>query len=104
MSTAAAPAGDTAVYQPPVLSSDVTQFYLTPGKPVPAGADLEYVPKVLGFAEVTYPVDRRKGIENAASFRAKDCSRFAFWLAASIAAYWSFALGMFILEIGLALK
>jgi len=42
--------------------------------------------------------------ENAAtSFRAKDCSRFAFWLATAIAAYWSFALGMFIIQIGLAL-
>ena len=41
--------------------------------------------------------------ENAAnSLRAKDCSRFAFWLAASISAYWSFALGMFIIQIGLA--
>ena len=41
--------------------------------------------------------------ENAAnSLRAKDCSRCAFWLAASISAYWSFALGMFIIQIGLA--
>jgi hypothetical protein len=59
-----APAGEAAVYQPPVLSSDVTQFYLAPGRPVPEGADLEYVPKVLGFAEVTFPVDKRKGIEH----------------------------------------
>jgi len=41
--------------------------------------------------------------ENAAnSFRAKDCSRFAFWLAASIAAYWSFALGLILIQIGMA--
>ena len=35
----------------------------------------------------------------AASFRAKDCSSFAFWLAATISAYWSFGLGLFIMEI-----
>jgi hypothetical protein len=41
--------------------------------------------------------------ENATtSFRANDCSSFAFWLAASISAYWSFALGMFILQVYLA--
>jgi len=40
---------------------------------------------------------------NAAnSFRAKDCSTFAFWLAALISAYWSFALGLFIVEIGMS--
>ena len=42
--------------------------------------------------------------ENAAtSFRAKDCSSFAFWLAAAISGYWSFALGMFVLQIGMAI-
>ena len=42
--------------------------------------------------------------ENAAnSLRTKDCSRFAFWLAASIAAYWSFALGMIVIQVGLAM-
>ena len=35
--------------------------------------------------------------------RKKACSRFAFWLAASIAAYWSFALGLFVLNLSLAL-
>ena len=39
--------------------------------------------------------------ENAAtSFRARDCSRFAFFLAASIAAYWSFGLGLFVIQFG----
>jgi hypothetical protein len=38
--------------------------------------------------------------ENAAkSFRAKKCSGVAFWLAAAVAAYWSFALGLFVLDI-----
>ena len=41
--------------------------------------------------------------ENAAlSFRAKDCSAFAFWLAAAIAGYWSFALGMIAIQVGMA--
>jgi hypothetical protein len=41
--------------------------------------------------------------ENATkSFREKDCSSFAFWLAASISAYWSFMLGMFIIQVGMA--
>ncbi|HEX4302194.1 MAG TPA: hypothetical protein VHZ78_05345 [Rhizomicrobium sp.] len=40
--------------------------------------------------------------QNAAtSFRAKDCSSFAFWLAATISAYWSFALGIFIVQLSL---
>ena len=38
--------------------------------------------------------------ENAAnSFRAKKCSSLAFWMAAAVAAYWSFALGLFVLNI-----
>ncbi len=42
--------------------------------------------------------------QNAAtSFRAKDCSSFAFWLAATISAYWSFALGIFIVQLSLVL-
>ena len=38
----------------------------------------------------------------ATSFRAKSCSSFAFWLATAISAYWSFALGLFMIQIGLA--
>ena len=42
--------------------------------------------------------------QNAAkSFRAKDCSSFAFWLAAAVSGYWSFALGIFIVQLSLAL-
>ena len=38
--------------------------------------------------------------ENAAnSLKAKKCSRIAFWLAAALAGYWSFALGLFLLNI-----
>jgi hypothetical protein len=43
-------------------------------------------------------------LENAAtSLKKKSCSRFAFWLAASISAYWSFAIGLFVLNLYLAL-
>jgi len=42
--------------------------------------------------------------ENAATkFRTKACSMVAFWLAAAVAGYWSFAIGLFVLNIGLAL-
>ena len=42
--------------------------------------------------------------ENAAqSVRAKSCTKSAFWLAAAICAYWSFALGLFVLNVSLAL-
>ena len=37
------------------------------------------------------------------SLRAKGCSRFAFWLATAVAGYWSFAIGLFVLNISLAL-
>jgi hypothetical protein len=41
--------------------------------------------------------------ENAAkSFRAKKCSSIAFWAAAAIAGYWSFALGLFVLSVYVA--
>jgi hypothetical protein len=41
--------------------------------------------------------------ENAtSSFRTKACSSFAFWLATAISAYWSFALGLLIIQIGMA--
>ena len=43
-------------------------------------------------------------LENAAnSLRTKACSRLAFWLAALVAAYWSFAIGLFVLNLSLAL-
>lgn len=42
--------------------------------------------------------------ENAArSFRSKKCSMIAFWLAAAIAGYWSFIIGLFVLNISIAL-
>lgn len=41
--------------------------------------------------------------ENAAtSFRAKKCSSIAFWLAAAVAGYWSFTVGLFVLSLYIA--
>ena len=41
--------------------------------------------------------------ENAAtSFRAKKCSSIAFWLAAAVAGYWSFVVGLFVLSLYVA--
>jgi hypothetical protein len=41
--------------------------------------------------------------ENAAtSFKAKKCSGAAFWVAAAVAGYWSFALGLLVLNIYVA--
>jgi len=57
----------------------------------------------LGYVAVMVVAGPNVLIENAArSMQAKDCSRFAFWLAASIAAYWSFALGMIVIQVGLS--
>jgi len=42
--------------------------------------------------------------DNAAqACRKKECSQIAFWLAAAVAAYWSLAIGMFVIELALAL-
>ena len=58
----------------------------------------------LGYVAVMVVAGPNVLFENAAtSFRAKDCSRFAFWLAATVSAYWSFGLGLFIIQVGMAL-
>ena len=55
----------------------------------------------VGYVAVMVVAGPNVLFENAAtSFRAKDCSSFAFWLAATIAGYWSFGLGLFIIQIG----
>jgi len=42
--------------------------------------------------------------DNAAkSWRERSCSAFAFWLAALIAGYWSFGIGLFVVQFALAL-
>ncbi|MBI1331059.1 MAG: hypothetical protein GC166_14275 [Alphaproteobacteria bacterium] len=37
------------------------------------------------------------------SWRKKDCSQVAFWIAAAISSYWSFALGLMILAVAIKL-
>jgi hypothetical protein len=78
-------------------SGILANFYrLVAKKPETLGGRISYIAvMVIAGPNVLF--------ENAAnSFRAKDCSSFAFWLAASIAAYWSFALGMIVIQVGLA--
>ncbi|MBV9571565.1 MAG: hypothetical protein JO056_10035 [Alphaproteobacteria bacterium] len=42
-------------------------------------------------------------LENAAkAWKEKSCSWIAFWLAAAVAAYWSLAIGLLIVEVALA--
>jgi len=55
--------------QQPVLPPDVTQFFLPVTTQKPAGAALEYRAWVLGWAEVTYVVDKRAGKEHREMFR-----------------------------------
>ena len=58
----------------------------------------------LGHAAVMIVAGPNVLFENAASsFRKQDCSSFAFWLAAAISAYWSFALGLLMIQVWLAL-
>ena len=62
----AEPAGDRL---PPVLPGEVKQFHLPSVKAHPVGAAIEYQPRVLGFANVVYVVDKRKGAEHTEAVR-----------------------------------
>jgi hypothetical protein len=43
--------------------------------------------------------------ENAAkAWRAKSCSAVAFWLAAAVSGYWSLAIGLLVIQLGVALR
>jgi len=43
--------------------------------------------------------------ENAAkAWREKSCSAVAFWLAAAVSGYWSLAIGLLVIQLGLALR
>lgn len=58
----------------------------------------------VGYVAVMIAAGPSVLFENAArSWRTKGCSAFAFFLAAAISGYWSFALGLFVIEIGLSL-
>jgi hypothetical protein len=54
---------------PPVLPGDVKQFHLPTAGPRPAAAELEYQPRLLGFAEVVFTIDKRKGKEHTDAVR-----------------------------------
>lgn len=71
-------------------------YRLIAGKPETTGGRIGYLAvMVIAGPNVLF--------ENAAtSFRTKACSTFAFWLAAAISAYWSFALGIIMIQVGLA--
>ena len=40
----------------------------------------------------------------AKAWREKACSGVAFWIAAALAGYWSFALGLLVIQVALALR
>lgn len=40
----------------------------------------------------------------AKAWREKSCSIVAFWLATALAGYWSLALGLLVIQVGLAIK
>lgn len=71
-------------------------YRLVAGKPQSNGAKVAYA-AVMIFAGPNVL------FENAArSFRKKSCSVIAFWMAAAVAGYWSFALGLFVLNLAVA--
>ena len=72
-------------------------YRLLAGKPESIGGRIGYVAvMVVAGPNVLF-------VNAATALRAKDCSTFAFWLAALISAYWSFALGLFIVQVGMAI-
>jgi hypothetical protein len=67
-------------------------------------AKAESFPARIGYVAVMVAAGPSVLFENAArSWRKKDCSAVAFWLAAAVAGYWSFALGLFVIEVGLSI-
>ena len=71
-------------------------YRLVAGKPESTGAKVVYAAVMIFAGPIVL-------FGNAArSFRKKDCSRVAFWLAAAVAGYWSFALGLFMLSLSIA--
>ena len=53
---------------PPELPAELQPFTLPLKQPLPAGAELLYQPRVLGFAQVSF-VDRRRGLEHRRPYR-----------------------------------
>jgi hypothetical protein len=63
----AAPPSSGVGRLPPVLPADVTQFYLAP-RGAPRG-EMEYRARVLGATEVTFVIDKRKGVQHTQTLR-----------------------------------
>jgi hypothetical protein len=58
----------------------------------------------IGYVAVMVAAGPSVLFENAArSWRTKACSAVGFFLAAAISGYWSFALGLFVIELGLSI-
>jgi hypothetical protein len=70
LATAVAPSAAPSVDRmAPVLPPEVTQFYLSVQRPAPPGGRLEYRARLLGFAEVVFLTDRRRGVEHRQQYR-----------------------------------
>ena len=64
----------------------------------------ETLPARLGYVAVMVAAGPSVLFENAArAWRTKACSLLAFFLAAAISGYWSFAIGLFVIELGLSI-
>ena len=62
------------------------------------------LPGRMGYVAVMVVAGPNVLFENAtSSFRKKSCSKLAYWMAAAITAYWSFTLGLFVLNISLVM-
>jgi hypothetical protein len=68
--TPVAVATSSSRHAPPVLPHDVQQFFLpvAPGSQRP-GQELEYQPWLLGFAELSFQIDKRAGEEHRVTLR-----------------------------------
>jgi hypothetical protein len=81
------------------ISGVIANIYrlLTPKKSeTPSGRVTYYIVMVVAGPTVL--------LDNAArSWRAKNCSALAFWLAAAVSTYWSFIIGLFAMSIALAI-
>ena len=73
-------------------------YRLIAGKPETTGGRI-------GYFAVMVVAGPNVLFENAArSWRAKSCSAVSFWLAAAVSGYWSLAIGLLVIQLGLALK
>jgi uncharacterized membrane protein HdeD (DUF308 family) len=62
-------------------------------------------PAKIGYAAVMIVAGPSVLFDNAArTWRKKECSGIAFWLAAGVSFYWSLALGLFVMAFALSIK